>query len=89
MNLFETLAVVAVVCIVFVSVFLVSALMQIKKTAFQAEQFLRQMNQEMSMVSKITSAISEFAEQFTSPWIKAGAVVTSVVSSLISRFSNK
>jgi hypothetical protein len=60
-------------------VFAVRTLLQVYKTARQAELLLTSVNQEMSVVGRITSAIGGlFSQSF--PIIKIGSIVSGIVA---------
>ena len=73
-------AVLFTVAVIVAVVFLVNTLLQIKKTAKQVEILLSNLNQEMSVISRITDTVSSFVNIFASPWVKAGSWCAGVVS---------
>lgn len=75
-------AVVLTIAILVAIVFLVRALVQIRRTARQAEILLNNLNQEMNLVGRITDTISSFVDMFTSPWVKVGSWVAGIASAL-------
>jgi hypothetical protein len=81
MTIFIICAVLITIAVIVAVVFLIQTLIQIKKTAFEAEMLMRNVNREVALVEKITETISGFVANFSSPWVKIGSVLTSVVSS--------
>jgi hypothetical protein len=78
-------AVVLTAAILVAIVFLINTLRQVRRTARQAEILLSNLNQEMSLVSRITDSVSSFVDMFASPWVKVGSWVAGMVSAVHSK----
>ena len=72
-----TVTIAAVVAVVFLAL----ALSQVRRTAREAEIFLRSVNTELAAIGRITGSISAFVDRFTSPWVKIGGWFTGMASS--------
>jgi hypothetical protein len=76
--------VVTVTCIV-VAIFLIRTLLQMYRTAQQAEMLLRGVNEEVEHFKQLAGNIFSFADKFTSPWFKAGSWLFSIAAAAIKK----
>jgi len=81
---------VLIVCVVLVTlaiivavIFAVQTLVQVRRTAREAEILLKNINEEVNTVLRITGAVSAFIDGFSSPWVKMGSWFTGVASTLL------
>jgi uncharacterized membrane protein SirB2 len=80
------------VCVILVTlaivigiIFAIRTLVQIRRTAREAETLLKSINAEINTVMRITGSISAFIDRFSSPWVKVGSWFTGIVSSLMKK----
>jgi hypothetical protein len=84
MNTVLTVCAIAFTLAIIVAVvFLVRTLLQVARTAHEAEILLKGINTEVSTLMKISDKISNLMEAFSSPWMKAGTLITSIISSML------
>ena len=74
-----TCIVILTIAIVVAVVFLIQTLVQMRRTAGEAEVLLKGLNEEMSMVKDLTNNVSSFVNSFGSPWMKFGATLASIL----------
>jgi hypothetical protein len=76
-------AIVLTVAITVAVIFLVKTLIQVERTARQAETLLKGVNTEVSTVLNISEKVSGLLEAFSSPWVKIGTIASGVISSML------
>jgi hypothetical protein len=87
--------VIVVVCVVVLTiavvtgvVFLIQTLIQVKRTAGQAELLMRSCNEEIGIVKSLTSNVSSVVTNFKSPWFKVGAWAMGMASAFLKKSVN-
>ena len=78
-------AVLFTVAVLVVAVFLVMMLIQARRTAHEAEELFKNINEEMVVVKKITGIFSSISENFNSPVFKIGAMAAKFVASMFKK----
>ena len=76
------LACIVTVAIVIAVVFLIDTLMQVKRVAVEAETLLKNVNQEVSSINRITDTVIGLIDSVRSPWVKAGLWFAKVASNV-------
>jgi uncharacterized protein YoxC len=77
--------VVLTVSVVVAVVFMVRTMLQVRRTAAEAEQLLRGLNQELAAVQTITERASSFVKQLSSPFGLVGGLLTGALSAWITK----
>lgn len=84
-GLFEICAVCATIAVIVATVFLVRTLIQIRRTAREAEQLLHNLNREIDVVARLTGALAGLADKLSSPWLRAGTWIGGLASAFIKK----
>lgn len=85
MTVFLFCAVVLTVSAVVATVFIVRTMIQVKRTAAEAETLLKSVNYEATRVKTFTENVAGFIEgTLNSPWLKFGTMASCIVSSVVS-----
>ena len=66
-------------------VFFILTLIQVRRTARQAEQLLKLLHEDVGIINHITGSIAYFTQKLNSPAIKAGALLSGLVSFFLKR----
>ncbi|MCA6071916.1 MAG: hypothetical protein LE168_06140 [Endomicrobium sp.] len=66
-------------------VYLVSALIQIKKTAIELESAMRKLSNELDIVNKVSGRVVSITEKLASPVVSAFSFLFHIVSSINKR----
>lgn len=76
-------AIIVTVTVVTAAVFLINTLVQMKRTAKEAEVFLNGVNGEVDKMKNMTNSVSGFiANLVNSPWLKFGSVISAVATNI-------
>lgn len=90
MNIVITVSVIIIALAILVALFfLISTLIQVQRTARQAELVLNKINNDINVIGSIVEDVSYFTQKLSSPVIKIGAVVGGLVSMFIKRHHKK
>lgn len=73
-------AIVVTLAIVVAIVFVIRTLLQVQRTAREAEMLIKNLNEEISTVLRITGNISAFVDRLSSPWVRVGSWFTGIAS---------
>lgn len=84
-GILEICAICSTIAIVVATVFLVRTMIQVRRTAHEAEQLLHNLNREMDVVARITGALSGLTDKLSSPWLRAGTWIGGLVSAVIKK----
>ncbi|MCA6069853.1 MAG: hypothetical protein LE180_01850 [Endomicrobium sp.] len=73
------------VSVVVGAVYLVSALIQVKKTAIELESAMRKLSTKLDIVSKVSDKVVSIKEKLASPVVSAFSLLFHIVSSINKR----
>jgi uncharacterized protein YoxC len=76
---------VVAVSVVVWAVYLVSVLIQIKKTAIELESAMRELSSELDIVNKVSGKVVSITEKLASPVVSAFSFLFHIVSSINKR----
>jgi uncharacterized protein YoxC len=83
LNLWFTIALVlTMLSLIAVSIYLITALVQIKKTAKEAEMVLQKINVELAVVNKVSGKVSDIADKVSAPLLSAVSVLAYIISGI-------
>ena len=88
-NVLIVCAILVTFTFIIIAVFLIRTLMQMYRTAKQAEDLLKGVNQEVERLKQFTGNIFSFADRFTSPWFKAGSWIFSLAAAAVKKKMDK
>lgn len=81
--------VVLTLAVVFVAVYLIISLIQIKKTAREIECAFEKINTELEIVNKVSDKVANISEKLSSPLISIGSILFYILSGIKPRRKNK
>jgi uncharacterized protein YoxC len=80
-------AVLFTVAVLVIAVFLVMMLIQARRTAHEAEALLKNLNEEMAVIKKVTGILSSISENFNSPVFKIGSMAAKFITTMFKKKS--
>lgn len=85
MTVFMVCAVVLTASVVTAVVFIVRTMIQVRRTASEAEALMKSINYEAEKVKVFTNNVTGFVEGvLNSPWLRFGTLASGIVTSVVS-----